>query len=72
MEYANLPFPSVTICNTNPVRQSSLIDLPGEIQDFVEEQQPNNDFQVAPENAGMGPNRRKVRIYNIILDWKID
>ena len=51
IKYDFLPFPSVTICNRNPVRISAIPDLPQNLQDYLLQMNPTTQ----PPDQGSGP-----------------
>ena len=50
IKYDFLPFPSVTICNRNPIRVSAISDLPQSLQDYLQQMDP----QAPPQVQGLG------------------
>ena len=53
--FANLEFPSVTVCNMNPIRYSKLNESTAEMQNFI------HQIEQAEQNPGRG-GRKKVQM----------
>ena len=43
--YAPLPFPSITLCNINPIRLNKLDLASDDMKDFVESVKPDRDYE---------------------------
>ena len=43
--YAPLPFPSITLCNINPIRLDKLDLASDDMKDFVESVKPDRDYE---------------------------
>ena len=54
--FTNLEFPSVTVCNMNPIRYSKLDESTAEMQNFI------NQIEQSEQNAEIG-NRKKVHTF---------
>ena len=53
--YANLEFPSVTICNINPIRTTELNDTSRQLRSFLKTINPPQDYNQAGPGIGVFP-----------------